>query len=181
MQEIIRAAFANGKPIRIYREGLEDGWADGYIAGAGPEFFALELIDKGIRFDGYNCLRYADVSECPMLEPGHVAFLDKALTARGLARSQTFEVDLSSLRNLIRTAAASFPLLTIHTEASDPHACYIGKVASVTDLHLDLRKIDPDAVWCDKPDRWTLREITRVDFGGAYEEALLLAGGDPPA
>ena len=25
-----------------------------------------------------------------------------------------------------------------------------------------------------------LRRITRVDFGGAYEEALLLVGGSPP-
>jgi hypothetical protein len=35
----------------------EDGWASGYVVGLGPEFFAIELIDKAIGFDGYNCLR----------------------------------------------------------------------------------------------------------------------------
>ena len=44
-------AVTNERFIRIFREGFEDGWADGYVAGVGAEFFALELIDKSIRFD----------------------------------------------------------------------------------------------------------------------------------
>ncbi|HEX7424334.1 MAG TPA: hypothetical protein VF311_10690 [Terriglobales bacterium] len=35
----------------------------------------------------------------------------------------------------------------------------------------------PDACWDDKPETYRLREITRVDFGGDYEEALRLVGG----
>jgi hypothetical protein len=31
------------------------------------------------------------------------------------------------------------------------------------------------------PTRWPFSNITRVEFGGRYEEALSLVGGGPPA
>jgi len=43
-----------------------------------------------------------------------------------------------------------------------------------------LREIDPDGEYCCDDDSYALREITRVDFGGSYEDALWLVGGDPP-
>ena len=44
---------------------------------------------------------------------------------------------------------------------------------------LRFLEIDPDAVWEQKPTKINLSDITRVDFGGQYEEALHLVGGDP--
>ena len=40
-------------------------------------------------------------------------------------------------------------------------------------------EIDPDAMWAQKPTTIRLSDITRVDFGGGYEEALRLVGGEP--
>jgi len=36
------------------------------------------------------------------------------------------------------------------------------------------------AIWDERPARIPLREITRVDFGGGYEDALHIVGGSPP-
>jgi hypothetical protein len=36
-----------------------------------------------------------------------------------------------------------------------------------------LKKIDPDARWGDTK-RYRFRDLTKVDFGGGYEEALML-------
>ena len=163
--------------IRIYREGLEDGWADGYVAGAGPEFFALELIDKSIRFDGFNCMRYSDVTRCDVPAP-HAGFLIKALKAQGFRRQERFSPDLSTLSSLLRTAGAEFPLLTIHSEAWDPDICFIGKVENVSDDQLELRLVTPNAEWEDGTKQIALDGITRVDFGGAYERALFLVAGN---
>lgn len=44
---------------------------------------------------------------------------------------------------------------------------------------MSLLEIGPDALWDDEPETYRLSEITRVDFGGAYEEALHLVGGFP--
>ena len=44
-----------------------------------------------------------------------------------------------------------------------------------------LLEMNPDATWDDKPTEYRLSGITRVNFGGDYENALHIVGGDPAA
>jgi hypothetical protein len=44
---------------------------------------------------------------------------------------------------------------------------------------VSLLEIGPDAKWEDKPKEYRVTEITRVNFGGDYENALHLVGGVP--
>ena len=55
----------------------------------------------------------------------------------------------------------------------------IGRVVSIVSGKLSLLEIEPGAVWEETPTRYSLEEITRVDFGGDYEDALYLVGGEP--
>jgi hypothetical protein len=73
---------------------------------------------------------------------------------------------------LLRSASFAFPLVTIHRESADPDVCHIGRVVSVTDKALTLHEVTPGATWDDGMSVYKLREITRVDVGGGYEEAL---------
>jgi hypothetical protein len=168
----IRAALAQDHLLRIYRAEIENGWSTGYVVGIGPVFFALQLVDNACRFDGYLCLRYADVTGCET-DP-HADFITKALAARGLTRSDAPAIDLSSLETLLHSAGAAFPLVTIHIEDVDEEVCYIGRVAKVTAKQLILHEVDPDGSWETSPSHYNLGDVTRVDFGGAYEEALWL-------
>jgi hypothetical protein len=61
----------------------------------------------------------------------------------------------------------------------DPDVCWIGRVLGVDRNRVSLLEIGPDAKWDEKPTEFTLSEITRVNFGGEYEDALHLVGGDP--
>ena len=160
-----------GCVVRVYREEVEDGWFTGYIVATGPEFFALEIIDDGIRFDGFTCMRYAEVSDCDVPAP-HAEFHEAALRLRGLTRASKFEPDVSDLASLLRTAAEAYPLVTIHLEIEDPDCCYIGKVGEVSYDKVEMQTIAPGARWDEEIYEYDLDEITRVDFGGAYEDAL---------
>lgn len=42
---------------------------------------------------------------------------------------------------------------------------------------VSLLEIGPGASWDDQPNEYKLRDITRIDFGGDYEQALHLVGG----
>ncbi|HXR39970.1 MAG TPA: hypothetical protein VN776_12780, partial [Terracidiphilus sp.] len=86
----------------------------------------------------------------------------------------------NSLPDLLWSANRLFPLVTIHREMVNPDTCKIGRVTGIGKSHVSLLEIGPDAVWDEKPTDVPLREITRVDFGGGYEDALHLVGGDPP-
>ena len=161
--------------VRVYREGLEDGWVDGFVVALGDDFIALEVFDKAGRLDGYNCLRYRDISELVVPAP-NAAFLTKALKARGLARSDHFKVDVSSPPALLASAGQNFPLVSVFDEGQD-NVCWIGKVVAVTEHEVRLTYINPDARFDREPSSYLLDGITRVDFGGSYEEALHLVAG----
>lgn len=56
--------------------------------------------------------------------------------------------------------------------------CGIGRVQGITCGRLSLLEIGPDSKWEDSAEESRGAEITRVNFGGDYEDALHLAGGD---
>jgi hypothetical protein len=59
----------------------------------------------------------------------------------------------------------------------DPSVCYIGTVASLTEKTVTMRMIDPDARWADAK-RLRFENLTKVEFGGGYEEALAMVAKD---
>jgi hypothetical protein len=46
---------------------------------------------------------------------------------------------------------------------------------------LSLLEVDPNAEWYERATEYNLDDITRVAFGGSYEEALYLIAGEPKA
>ncbi len=105
--------------------------------------------------------------------------MEAALRKRGERRPRKPRVSVASIEDLLLSAGRAFPLVTIHREQVDPDVCWIGRVLGVNRGRVSLLKIDPDAKWEDAPTEYRLSEITRVDFGGDYEGALHLVGGDP--
>lgn len=54
----------------------------------------------------------------------------------------------------------------------------MGEVQRVEDGQVVLRYSHPSGVWNDDPDTYSLAELTRVDFGEGYLEALAIVGDD---
>lgn len=170
VKQQLKQAKKLGSCVRIHCEGIEDGWCSGYVAALGPEFFALEILDKAIRPDSFNCMRYCDVSRCDVPAP-YSAFIAKALLTRKLKLLGEIAVDASSVALLLRTAGSLFPLVTVHI-LEDTDVCYIGKVVSVTAKKVSLLEVNPGGKWEPTQSAYALDKIYRVDFGGAYEDVL---------
>jgi hypothetical protein len=165
-----------GSSVRVFRSGVEDGWADGYLVQTGPEFFAIHVVDKGIRLDGFNCLRYSDITSAELPAPC-ATFIDRVLKLRGQRVADSFPFDMTSIETLICDASRVYSVVTLHLESLDPDTCYIGRVLSVRDGKVSMQPISTEGEWLDDEDSYALPDISRVDFGGAYEEALVLAAG----
>lgn len=177
----ILTAHKSGQIIRIY-EHRTDGYIDGFVSAVGEEYFMLEQISDTIHFDGFYCLAFTDVTNCDAPAPYH-EFKQKALKARKLTHSVAPDLDLSSLPLLLDTARKAFPILTLHMKFDDDEddyeedlsdVCYIGKVTQITETHVMLQGITPDASWEAEIVSYELDLIYGTSFGGAYEEALLL-------
>jgi hypothetical protein len=178
MIDRLNNALRDGTLIR-FRRPFEAGSVHGYIDAVGPTFFAVALVGDRVRFDGFQCFRVEDV-EGLETDP-YTAFVEAALQARGEVRPQAPGLNLDSLPDLLISAGRIAPLVTIHTEADDPEVCFVGRVVSIEGGILWMLEIGPDAVWDADASAHRLDDITRVDFGGGYEQALDLVGGEPPA
>jgi hypothetical protein len=168
----LAAAMASRSMVRITRK-VESGAADGYVVNTSEHWLLLLLVGDGIAYAGFQALRVQDVASFEMPSP-RAAFYQAVLRKRGLRRPRTPKLNLSSAQELIQSAGKRFPLITIHREKVDPEICHIGQVISTSSASVSLLEVTPDATWVDAPSTYRLSQVTRVDFGGPYEEALAL-------
>jgi len=167
-----------GKRLVRVRRRFESSHVRGYVMDVGPKFFLLCLVSDRLRFDGFECFRIADVKG--LKHDPYADFAEAAMKLRDQRKPRKPKVSLQGKDEMLRTAGQAFPLVAIHREKVDPDVCHIGKVVAVKAKRVHLLLIGPDAQWDERSTDFSLREITRVNFGGDYEDALHLVGGSPP-
>jgi hypothetical protein len=174
LQEMLRR-----RHLVKFSRRFEESPVRGYVLDIGPKFFLLALLSDRMWFDGFECFRISDISD---LKPdSYGAFAEAALRKRGERVPRKPRLSLASTEDLLVSAGRSFPLVTIHRDQVDPDVCWIGRVKRVQRGRVSLLEINPDASWDAEPKDYRVSEITRVNFGGDYENALHLVGGDPAA
>jgi hypothetical protein len=169
-------AMRNRRLMRFSRR-FERGFVRGYVLDVGPKFFLLGLVSDRLWLDGFECFRVRDIRS--MKPDPYGAFVVAALKARGAGRPKKPHVSLASVEELLLSSRRVFPLVAIHREEIRPEVCRIGRVLAVDRDRVSLLEINPDASWDAAPLKYRLSEITCVSFGGQYEAALHLVGGDP--
>lgn len=175
----LQAASGADTLIRLYRDEFEDGSVNGYVAALGETYVAIALVDEAIRFNGFQCLKHGDVTDLEAPHP-HAEFVSQVLERRALERPRWPGLDLASTEALLRSALAATTLLSIHVEYEDPDVCFIGQPAAFDAQGVRLVSVTPDGTWAREPMDIPFQQISRVDFGGGYEDALWLVAGPPP-
>ena len=146
---------------------------EGFVVGVNKRFVLLHTLDPNyINLNGYSTLRMEDIRRFRMRDDSEF-FLNRAFKLKGIEPVPQPEIDLSDISTLLTDANANFPLITVHLEKLDPTTCFIGRVQKLTSKTLLLEEISPAARW-EHTRRYKLKDITRIDFGGAYEAALAL-------
>ncbi len=164
------------KVLVRFASALDRGTVNGYVLDIGPQFFLIALVSDGLRLNGFQCYRLSDVRKLQVPDK-YARFHQEALRRRGQRIPKKPPVVVNSLAELLLTANRAFPLVTIHRERIDASAGWIGRIVDLRNGRVTLLEIEPDAAWDDELETYRLSEITRVDFGGDYEDALHLVGG----
>lgn len=174
----LEKAKSRNNLVRIFREELDgvDSWYDGFVLEANDEMVLLQLVDDSIRLNGYQILFLEDISDFVHPSPFN-DFQKKVLTLRG-EKIQYPNIHLTELGDLLLDITEAYGLVTLHREEQEDDSCEIGRVLKVDDVSFELEEIGSDARWFDETYEYDLYDITRIEFGGAYEEALLLVNQD---
>lgn len=153
---------------------------EGFVVGVSKKWVAFQRLSDGMTFDGWVLLRLKDI-QAVSTEPDPDSFEVKALKARGQWPPSMPELNLDDAVEVLRTAAGVATVVSVFDEFDLPDVCWIGSVALVNKSKLRLLEVNTRGGWARKTRAFTPDDITRVDVGGGYEEALLLVAGEPPA
>ncbi|MER7281001.1 hypothetical protein ABT369_41860 [Dactylosporangium sp. NPDC000244] len=169
----LRKARDSHELLRVGRL-WSDGTFEGYVGAVAETWAALHVLDDNIYLDGFAAVRLDDVTSLER-RGGPEAF-----AARSLALDDSWppppppaDVDLTSVRRILITAAQRYRVVSIYIERDDPDVVFVGRVAGFNDKTLMLLELTAKAEWLKEPSAWRLDEITRIDFGGEYERKLL--------
>ncbi len=177
MKEKLERFTAGRQLVQITRRLKGADRLEGFLVDQGERWILLHLVTPhGFSLDGYVALRSVDIKSCKRWGAEHGSFPSRCLEYFGEIPVVPTGLDLARTHRLIGSAATRWPLLTLFVEIEDPDVCFVGQPVSVSSRHLHLLPISPEAEWQEEPIRYDLRDITRIQFGGRYEEALYALG-----
>ncbi|MCU1370213.1 MAG: hypothetical protein JWO77_1407 [Ilumatobacteraceae bacterium] len=173
----LSAAWAADELVLLRRSIWKADVLEGFVVDLDEDWVVLHIVyDVGL--NGWSVVRL-DTIRTVEREPAN-SFLPRALAHFG-EQPALILADMTSGRDAIRSLAAAFPLLTIFTEARDPRTAAVGRPVRTGKNKLDLLEITADGTWDGRdPIRVRYGDITRIDVGGRYEQALHELGGYPP-
>ncbi|MGV3719437.1 MAG: hypothetical protein ACO1SX_00890 [Actinomycetota bacterium] len=177
LRKLLKRAQKAEMLVRV-RRSVERGWATGYVLDVGRKWLLMAVIWEANRYDGFEVVRLRDISE--LEGPGPQAeFIERALKLRGIVKPAKPPISLASTRELLETASAAFPLVTVHREHIRRGACWIGEIQTFKKKRFVLRTIGTDARWDDDDlAKFRYSGITRVDVGAEYEASLQMVAAD---
>lgn len=171
------AAWAAAELVLLRRNIWKADVLEGFVVDLDRGWVVLHIVyDVGL--NGWSVVRL-DTVRAVEREPAN-SFLPRALAHFGEEPAPVL-VDLSDGRDAIRSLATTFPILTVFTEGDDPRSAVVGRPIRAGKKKVDLLEITADGSWeRAEPRRLRYEDITRIDVGGRYEQALHQLGGYPP-
>jgi hypothetical protein len=171
---VLANALQFGQLVRIVAKATPGENLDGYVVSLSETFVLLHVLDGGyhMTLNGYVALPIDEIKTARVLD-NYDSFSDRALKVKGIFPQPQPDILLLDFPGLLSSADAHFPLVAIHADRLYSGCCFIGRVEKLTKRAVRLHKIDPAARWIET-EKFFFDDITRVDFGGGYEEALWL-------
>lgn len=180
VRSTLHAAEEDWALVRLHRSIRRSDDIEGFVVGVGDKWVLLALLDDLLILNGYVAVRLDDVEKVRR-RGGPDSMVGRALASRGQWPPVRADVRLDGkTTELLQSAAEQWPVVTLHLEHEDPTDCFVGRPVDYTTRSVDWLDISPEAEWCDNVVKHPLSQVTRVDFGGLYEEALVAVGGPPP-
>jgi len=160
--------------VKFSRKPIDDYRLYGFVLACSETLTLLHVLDKDTyTLNGYSVIRNEDVSLYAVYDRPDYYFESRVLKLKGITPKPQPDIALASISDLLTSIDKLYPLITIHREEINNDVCSIGRLDGLTPKTFTLFEIDSCAEW-DGPHRYRFGDITRVDFGGGYEEALAL-------
>ena len=183
MYDRIASEMTDGVLVQAKRDKkVGGGSVVGFIVSSSNHWLVLHRVDPDVWIlDGYVALplkdlrgvwRYKKYSDYPLRVLRHFG-IDKPISPEGL--------DPATAQSIIGSAMNLFGVLGIQEERTDPECAWYGLPLHFGDNKIRLLNINSIGVWEDGFTSHRISDITWIEFGTRYAEALAAIGGAPPS
>jgi hypothetical protein len=175
---VLKAAIERFALLRFARGRIEEQGESliGVPVAIGKQWVVLARMDDAIRFDGFDALRLEDLTMVDRTFPRRSFYLG-ALGAKRCRMASIPGLDLTNARTLLESVKTWYSLVVVDREVGEWDGADIGRVLRFSSKSFTLQLLSPDAEWDRDPQRIDLADVTRVGFGGEYEETLAAVAG----
>jgi len=157
--------------VELVRRMDEPPW-QGFLVAQSSELLVLHRVSDRYDLDGYCAFRAEDVVSVDAEFPRH-ELIERALRLKREEARLPTGMDASSMRELMESAQRVFGVLLIDREFVQPGEVEVGTIRMTSADTYVLRWLDPNAHWENDSRPFRYRDVTRLEFGGEYEQTLL--------
>ncbi len=155
-------------------EPLNDLHTWGFILACNDTFTLINYFSRDTySLDGYSIFYNDDISEYWVYTEGEDYLETKYVKLKGIKPQPQPSINLDSLPDILSSISETFPLVKIYRERLSEDITIVGKVIETKDNTFKLLGMRTDAKWKEVPSWFRYADVTRVEFGGNYEEILL--------
>lgn len=171
-RDVLELALVHGGLVGLRRAAVPAEDMDGFVVAIGSNWLLLHKASDHVFLDGHAIIPVAEVFDA-WLVPAESSVVERALRLQGADPQALPDLPLGSAREALQYLNDHSPLVSVFIERDVPDVCLIGRVSRFEEDTFTLDTITPAARWEDEE---TLRydAVTRIDFGGKYEQALAL-------
>jgi hypothetical protein len=140
----------------------------GFALRASDSLILLQIVSDDVYLNGFSIIRSEDIT---FLRWGNQTLRSWQDALPDNKSSASPSVDVESWESAIASILQIERLITFNLEAADHDACYIGRNVTLEQGVVVADEIHTDGK-CDGQFTLRLEDVTRVDFGQAYERGL---------
>ena len=174
MSASLHSILKESKPghlCQVKRRIKNVGSTTGFVVDFSHSLILFHTLDMDtFRLNGYTVLRGEDISQYRFFTKPEYWQL-RAVRHFRLSPIRPAGISVSSFPELLTSVAGHYPLITCHPEKKKPDVCYIGTLVSMTEHTFTIEDLDSNGEWSGAR-RMKFSDVTKIDFGGGYEEAL---------
>lgn len=149
----------------------------GFVVAVTDEWVVLQDLDD-VHLDTVVLLRLDHVTKVERHD--NHAYVSRAVAGLGVPLAEFVCPSDVTTGDLLRLVVERAELVCVYLETRDDYWLLIGRVLRIGKRRLHLHFIGRDGVWSDFTESWKLKDITRIEFGGRYIQALERFGEPMP-
>lgn len=162
-------SMEDGRIATIVRDAFDLTFTDGFVIAMTNEWVVLHSLD-GVYLDGIVMLRRQDISR--VLFRDDDAYHHRAIAASGESLVDFTCDDDVSVSDLLVLASARDAIFTFYCEVLEGEPLIIGRLIELRKKAFDIHYVGRDGEWAPEIERWKHGDVTRIEVGGRYLDAL---------